>query len=89
MDWTNEYPHTIYQQVLLLDGKMIDWKIGGNRKTASTWTRRMCYKEGSVTVETKEIEVNNDQEHNEAFRSMEWFKQFKIMPTYNICFKPY
>lgn len=32
MSWIDEYPHKLYYQVLLLDNKMIDWKIGGSKK---------------------------------------------------------
>ena len=28
MSWYNIFPHTLYKQALLMDGKLIDWRIG-------------------------------------------------------------
>ena len=81
MAWHDNYPHFVYQEVLLLNGKIIDWKISGSPKRSPIfWSFKFPIKKealGNMSVETNVIEVNNEKEHNDAFNNYEWFKQFE------------
>lgn len=78
MSWHDEYPHKLYYQVLLLDNKMIDWKISGSKKDVLNWSLKIPTRiNGIANIVTKEIVVNDDKEHNQAFDDMSWFEQFK------------
>lgn len=82
MAWHNEYPHKVYASVLLLDGKIENWKVSGNSKKmpgdwSSFWKldRLNDYK-----VQFTEFVVNNAKEHNEVFEKLapKWFGQWPI-----------
>lgn len=82
MAWHDEWPHKVYASVLLLDGKIEDWKTGNPPKKEpgefrAHWKRdRMS----DYTVEYVGFEVNNDQEHDDAFRKLapQWFRQWEL-----------
>jgi hypothetical protein len=61
-----EYPFIIYHQVLLIDNKIVDWKISLNKKQGKwDWRNRSYYhiKEyKTLSQETNETIVNNDEE---------------------------
>lgn len=72
--WLETYPHKIYASVLLLDGKIIDWKIGQHY-----WEDPFQVKlRGNIKIEdiqrcvTKYTfwEVNNSEEHQKVFESI-------------------
>lgn|GEM_PF-2323813 len=82
MAWHDEYPHKVYASVLLLDGKIENWKIGGSpKKHAGDWSNFWKLDRiNDYTVQFTEFVVNNDKEHNEAFEKLapEWLKQWLI-----------
>lgn len=82
LHWAYTYPHKVYCSVLLLDGKIVDYKIGERYwSTPFQITLR-----GQITLEELEKakteytywEVNNDKEHQQVFNKLakEWLKQF-------------
>lgn len=81
--WVDTYPHKVYASVLLLDGKIYNYKIG-----QSFWENplevKMRYSDfekiDRMTVEHTCFEVNNSEEHNTAFKvlAMDWFKNWEI-----------
>lgn len=85
MHWSDTYPHEVNASVLLLDGKIYNWKIG-NQWWHDPLMVKMRFsdmeysREERFTVQNKSFTVNNDEEHNEAFATVarDWFKQFEI-----------
>lgn len=83
MHWSNEYPHELHANVLLLDNKIECWKTG-NTKAEGYWPFRASWKTdrlrlfnddpyeswtmGDYKVESKTWTVNNDLEHNDVFK---------------------
>jgi hypothetical protein len=83
MHWSDTYPHELHANVLLLDGKIENWKTGGTKAEAEFWPfttrwkvnrmRLVDYGQyesldvGDYTVESKTWMVNNNQEHNDVF----------------------
>ena len=90
--WVHTYPHTVYASVLLLDNKIINWKIGDRRWTdIFSMTRRIRrdrpFNINDYTGETVEsigFEVNNSDEHDHAFAVLakEWFKNWEVHPNH-------
>ncbi|SNR95993.1 hypothetical protein SAMN05446037_1002101 [Anaerovirgula multivorans] len=82
--WSDIYPHNVNASVLLLDGKIYNWKIGNQwwEDPAYVKVRLSDYieKKDRFTVKNKAFQVNNDFEHNRIFEhdAKEWFKQFEI-----------
>jgi len=82
MAWHDKWPHKVCASVLLLDGKIEGWKTGYPPKKEpgefrAYWKRDRL---SDYTVEYTCFEVNNNQEHNEAFRKLarEWFRQWEL-----------
>jgi len=79
----NEYPHKVFASVLLLDGKIYNWKIKN-----SAWLHpsevKMRYSDfdkiDRMEVKWTSFTVNDRFEHSLAFQyhAVEWFKQFEI-----------
>lgn len=77
----NTYPHYVYATIYFANGIPLDWKIGNEKKTWWTRTFRNCYlwekyvfaNHKKLNLECKYIEmlVNNDEEHNIAFKILE------------------
>lgn len=74
------YPHYVYATVFLLDGKLMDYKIGNQEKCWETRTFRGQewenyvfdnFQKLNLYCEYKKILVNNADEHNEAFEILE------------------
>lgn len=90
--WHEQYPHMVYASVLLLDGKIENWKIGGYRKDVPLeWTNYWKMDRiDDYCCFSKAFEVNTPEEHNRVFNELghEWFKQwphaddFKLMKAY-------
>lgn len=83
--WTDKYPHTVTASVLLLDGKIYNWKIGNQIwKHPSMVKMRLedmkYLDEGRFTVENKSFTVQNPDEHEKVFTVLarEWFKNWEI-----------
>lgn len=72
--WLETYPHKVYASVLLLDGKVVDYKIGKNYWKSPFYVSLR----GQITLdELKRCktkyrfwEVNSDKEHNEVFNTL-------------------
>ncbi len=82
MAWHDEWPHKVCASVLLLDGKIEEWKTGYPPKKEpgdfkAYWKRDRL---NDYTVEYTCFEVNNDKEHDEAFRKLapEWFRRWEL-----------
>lgn len=83
MNWIDEYPHKLYTNVLLLDGKIECWKTGNTKTYENYWPFKARWKSdrmsttdkhgyvqmglGDYTIETKTWVVNNSQEHKDVF----------------------
>ena len=66
MHWSDVYPHNIWTNILVLDGKVVDYKIGGSSRDKWSWTIR---RDNEVVVLSFPKSVNNDEEHEKAFKS--------------------
>lgn len=81
--WADTYPHKVYASVLLLDGKIYNYKIGDSYWEHPT-EAKMRYSDfkniDRMRVEHTFFEVNNDAEHNAAFEVLatDWFKQWAV-----------
>ncbi|MFE4571377.1 hypothetical protein [Paenibacillus chitinolyticus] len=83
MNWLDEYPHEVYASVLLLDGKIYNWKVGNY-----FWSHPMeakirmsdFDKFDRMEVKHTSFTVNNDFEHNLAFslNAKQWYRQWEI-----------
>lgn len=87
MAWHDEWPHKVYASVLLLDGRIEEWKIGNPPKTEpldfkAYWKRDRL---ADYRAEFTEFVVNNDQEHDDAFRKLapEWFRQWELAEDFH------
>lgn len=84
-EWSNfnEYPHKVFASVLLLDGKIYNWKIK-NTHWVDPQEVTMGYSDfdriDRMEIKWTSFTVNNSFEHNLAFsyHAKEWFKQFEI-----------
>ena len=92
MAWHDEYPHSVFASVLLLDGKIESWKIGNPAKKSpmdfsAFWKLDRLE---DYTSEFKEFVVNNSEEHEEVFHFLghEWFRQWPIAENFHGS-KPY
>lgn len=81
--WVDTYPHKVYASVLLLDGKIYNYKIGEDywKHPLEVKMRFSDFEKiDRMTVEHTYFEVNNVEEHNAAFKVLarEWFKSWEI-----------
>ncbi|RXZ78018.1 hypothetical protein EBB07_28590 [Paenibacillaceae bacterium] len=83
MSRLDEYPYELHANVLLLDGKIENWKVGSTKADVDFWpfksywkTNRLniveeeCYQRfgmGDYKIETKTWTVNDSQEHADVF----------------------
>lgn len=94
-EWSNfnEYPHKVFASVLLLDGKIYDWKIKNTHwEDPNEITMRISDFDKIPRMEVKwtSFTVNNDEEHNRAFEedAREWYKQWEVSEHVLYC-SPY
>lgn len=71
MHWSDIYPHKIWTNILVIDNKIIDYKIGVNQLDKFSWTIRFNEElhdrfNEIETISTFEL-VNNGVEHERAF----------------------
>jgi len=75
MGWLETYPHSVFASVILVDNKIMLWKVG-------EYTLHSGYRIdlSKCSYEEKEFVVNNDDEHNDVFEklSKDWFRQWKM-----------
>jgi len=81
MNSFSEYPHYVYATIFFANGIPLDYKIGNTKKTWHEKTFRGFYfwepyiwnNFEKLILECKYIEVlvNNDEEHNKAFKDLE------------------
>jgi hypothetical protein len=94
------YPRQLHRNVLLLDGKIINYRIGTTLwKDVGTafnnkqhqWVFNIAMKESHrLSVDSMSAVVANVQENEEFFDDKEWFKQYSIHEDYGEhMFKPY
>lgn len=90
--WSDIYPHKLYASVLLLDGKIENWKVSNHPKTHSFYFSGYWKLDrmNDYTSQYAEWEVNNQSEHSEVFQelSTEWFRQWPIAEDF-VGWKPY
>lgn len=71
--WSDAYPHKIWTNILTIDNKIIDYKIGGNQRDKSTWTMRfnkeLHDRFNEIEVISTFEDVNDDIEHQQAFEN--------------------
>ena len=68
MAWHDEYPHSVWASVLLLDNKIENWKIGGHKRDVGTWTHYWKRDRlGDYIVVNKEFTANNQEDHERIF----------------------
>ena len=91
----NEYPHRIFASVVLLDGKIISWKVVNYRWTKENIGRYnhpyLVYANYTkIKIRTKSFIANNTDQHNKIFQHTvkKFFKQFKIHEKFD-GIKPY
>ncbi|MBE7896096.1 hypothetical protein G7L40_20650 [Paenibacillus polymyxa] len=81
--WSDKYPHELHANVLLLDGKIENWKVGNmkadskhypfssywkvNRMKLVTEGDHQFYELGDYEVKSFTWTVNNYKEHNDVF----------------------
>jgi len=91
-----DFPMTIYHQVLLFDGKVIDWKVGPHKKGGvKAWAVDRFFKEFGSCIKywdrleqkTNEVYVTNELEYNFAFTKTKWLSQFELHEKFH-GFKP-
>jgi hypothetical protein len=86
--WYEQWPHMVYASVLLLDGKIENWKVGGSKKDEPmAWT--IFWKMDRLTdykAISKGFEVNTPDEHAKVFDELapEWFKQWPHADDYRL-----
>jgi hypothetical protein len=91
MAWHDEYPHSLFASVLLLDNKIENWKVVNYPKKTLSFTHYWNLDRLNDYVSfNKEWIVNNDKEHNQVFEELapEWFKQWELADNY-MWAKPY
>ena len=77
-NWIETYPHKVYASVLLLNGEIVDYKVGEHYWTSVkevTLRGQISYKDLlKCTVNHKCWEVNSKEEHENVFNklSVEW-----------------
>jgi hypothetical protein len=86
--WSDIYPHELHANVLLLDNKIECWKVG-NTKAEEYWPFKAYWKLDRLNdyeVKSHTWVVNNDEEHNEVFRTLskEWFRQWEHADDYKL-----
>lgn len=79
----NTYPHRVFANAALLDGKIIDWKTGNWR-----WRNGQHLK--PAVIRTKSFIVNNNEEHSKAFNvlAVKFYKQFPMHENFR-AYRPY
>ena len=86
--WHEQYPHMVYASVLLLDGKIENWKVGGYRKEIpGEWKAYWKLDRlADYSAFSKAFEVNTPEEHEKVFNELapEWFKQWPHADDYRL-----
>lgn len=83
------YPQTIYANVLLLDNKIIDWKIGSTKRdNPMFWTIRTGIANNQLdklTAETNTFIAENEEEKRIIFDSLgsAWFENWEHAEDYS------
>ena len=102
LEWNSfdKYPHYVYATAFLVNGKLADYKIQnrerdwgdktfrGSKWENEIWQHGFVDKDWKLTCEYKKILVTNDEEHNEAFETLEmWLdNEFKKYKNFNFNF---
>ena len=79
-DWLGVYPHNVFLNMLLRDGKYLEFSIGQDVKSLEDWDRYID--KGSLdkySILTDFIVVNNIEEHNEAFETLRSYVESYIL----------
>ena len=82
-----KYPKMLHASVLLLDGKIEQWKVSGNKKDHPYDFKNPFWKRERIeeyTVENKEWVVESDKENQDVFSKLapEWFQQWEHAEDY-------
>jgi hypothetical protein len=87
-NWISTYPHEIIASVMLLDGKIYNYRIGEHpigdqpfgKLIRVKISEEEMEKEKLMEIETIAFEVNNVNEHRDIFNviAREWFKTWEI-----------
>lgn len=90
-----KYPKTLYQNVLLLDNKIVNWKTGTThwKDVNKAFNNRQSlyilnYAQHKLYVKFRKKVVNTLDENNAFFNDSSWYKQFELHENFNVL-KPY
>ena len=88
MHWSDKYPHMLYTSVLLLDGKIENWKTD-NRYWENPYVISGYWKiERMKDYKIQWIGwlVKNDEEHEKVFNELlhKWLKQWQYAKDYKL-----
>lgn len=90
-----KYPKILFQNVLLLDNKIVNWKTGKTHWKdidKALNNRQPLYvlkqNKNNLSVRSKSKLINNIEENNEFFNDTSWYKQFELHEKFNLN-KPY
>ncbi len=91
----NKYPHVVFASVALIDGKIVNWKVGKCRWsikniwhfTHPIWIFKHSEK---VKIRTRSFVVKNGDEHDRAFgfRANTFFRRYPLHENFCLL-KPY
>jgi len=91
----NNYPHRVFANVVLIKGKIANWKTGDYRWTIKNFfmshqPTNVYTNEKQVIIKSRSFIVRNREEHNKAFseRAVKFYRQFKFVKGYNLM-RPY
>lgn len=78
----NTYPETLYANVLLYQGKIINWNIGANELSLGTITSPypIYTDHETVTVETQSFIAHDDREYHEILETTapKWIRNWEF-----------
>lgn len=81
--WVDTYPHDVYASVLLLDGKIYNYKIGQNH-WEYPYEVKMRYSDfwkiDRMQTQYVKWTVEDDEQHSQVFTeyARHWFKNWEI-----------
>ena len=91
----NKDPHRVFANVILADGKIVNWKTGNTRWTKTNYANYsqpyIVYDERhEITIRSRSFVVKNRKQHNHAFETLaaRFYSQFELYEGYSLA-KPY
>jgi hypothetical protein len=95
-DQKTMYPKTLFKNVLLSDGKIINWEIGTtcwdsvDKAFCSRQPLKLLEELGQLTAQYESCVVHSAEENNAFFQDEAFFRQFPIHEQFpKFMFRPY